>query len=145
MTDFLSTQTLPALEANRELVLPIGAERTLDNGLTVITIERHSVPLVELRLRVPFSRERLDPAFLATPAVLSQTLFSGTADMSTVDIAAGLQAVGGGLSAGVDPDRMLVSRNGFVGGPDTALGLLTPLLRREAPTPSRRSPPSGDG
>ena len=31
---------LPALETNRELVLPSDAERTLANGLTVIAIER---------------------------------------------------------------------------------------------------------
>ncbi|MGE5829137.1 MAG: M16 family metallopeptidase [Micromonosporaceae bacterium] len=132
MTDTLSTHALPALEANRELVLAPSAERALGNGLTVIAIQRHSVPLVELRLRVPFSRERLDPGFLATSAVLSQTLFSGTADMSTVDIAAGLQAVGGGLSAGVDPDRLLVSGNGLVGGLDTVLGILTQVLQGAA-------------
>jgi predicted Zn-dependent peptidase len=129
MTNMLSTRTVPALEANRELVVPSSAERTLGNGLTVIAIQRRSVPLVELRLRVPFSRERLDPAFLAASAVLSQTLFSGTADMSTVDIAAALQAVGGGLSAGVDPDRLLVSGNGLVDGLDTVLDILAPVLR----------------
>jgi zinc protease len=121
-------RAVPALEDNRELVLPRSAERTLGNGLTVIAIERPSVPLVELRLRVPFARERLDPAFLAGSAVLSQTLLSGTAEMSTVDIAAALQTVGGGLSGGVDPDRLLVSGNGLADGLDTVLGILAQVL-----------------
>jgi predicted Zn-dependent peptidase len=82
-----------------------------------------------VRLRVPFARERLDPTFLAESAVLSQTLLSGTADMSTVDIAAALQTVGGGLSGGVDPDRLLVSGNGLTEGLETVLGILARVLQ----------------
>ena len=121
-------RTLPALEANRELTIPPGAERTLDNGLTVIAIERRSVPLVEVRLRMPFERARLDPPFVARAALLSQTLFSGTATMSTVDIAAALQAVGGALSAGVDADRLLVTGNGLASGLGDILGILSDVL-----------------
>ena len=80
-------RTLPALESNRELTIPPGSERTVDNGLTVIAIERRSVPLVELRLRVPFERTALDPPFVARAALMSQTLFSGTATMSTFSMA----------------------------------------------------------
>jgi zinc protease len=119
---------LPALEANRELVLPSGAERTLGNGLTVIAIERRSVPLVEIRLRVPFGRPRLDRVFVAAAALLSQTLFSGTATMSTVDIAAELQTVGGALSAGVDADRLLISGNALSSGLERVLQILSEVL-----------------
>jgi zinc protease len=114
---------LPALGPNRRLKLPRTAERTLPNGLTVIAIRRPAVPLVEIRLRVPFAR-----AHLARAALLSQTLFSGTAEMSTVDIAAELQKVGGGLSAGMDPDRLLVSGNGLVSGLDRILEILNDVL-----------------
>ena len=121
-------RTLPALEANRELIIPPGAERTLDNGLTVIAIERKSVPLVELRLRLPFERSQLDPPFVARAALLSQTLFSGTATMSTVDIAAELQRAGGALSAGVDADRLLITGNGLARGLRDILGILAEVL-----------------
>jgi zinc protease len=114
---------LPALGPTRKLKLPRAAERTLPNGLTVIAIRRPAVPLVEIRLRMPFAR-----AHLARAALLSQTLFSGTADMSTVDIAAELQRVGGGLSAGVDPDRLLIAGNGLVSGLDRILELLNDVL-----------------
>jgi zinc protease len=122
------SRTLPALESNRELTIPPGAERTVDNGLTVIVIERRSVPLVELRLRMPFERAALDPPFVARAALLSQTLFSGTATMSTVDIAAALQTVGGALSAGVDADRLLVTGNGLASGLPDILGILSDVL-----------------
>ncbi|GAA4680254.1 M16 family metallopeptidase [Phytohabitans rumicis] len=116
-------KALPDLGPTKKLKLPKEVERKLPNGLTVIAIRRPAVPLVEVRLRVPFARTHLSRA-----ALLSQTLFSGTAELSTVEIAAELQKVGGGLSAGVDPDRLMVSGNGLVTGLDRILELLAEVL-----------------
>lgn len=114
---------LPDLDANRPLTLPLQAEVTLPNGLTIIAIHRPSVPLVEVRLRVPFAQAPLAPGSL-----IAQTLFSGTSSKSTVDIAAEMQTVGGGLAAGVDPDRLLVSGNALTSGLDRLLELLSEVL-----------------
>lgn len=114
---------LPALGPLGELTLPEAAERQLPNGLTVIALRRPSVPLVELRLRVP-----LRHTDLAASQVLARTLLSGTATMSNVEIAAQLQGVGGALAVGVDPDRLLVSGNGLVTGLDRILELLAQVL-----------------
>ncbi|MEV1285715.1 pitrilysin family protein [Micromonospora sp. NPDC049679] len=119
----MTLHTLPALGPNKKLKLPKEMERKLPNGLTVIAIRRPAVPLVELRLWIPFGR-----AHLARGAMLSQTLFSGTDTMSMVEIAAALQSVGGGLSAGLGPDRLLVSGNGLVTGLDRILELLAEVL-----------------
>jgi zinc protease len=116
-------RAVPALGPNRALKLPKTVERTLDNGLTVIAIRRPSVPLAEIRLRLPFAK-----APLARAATLTQTILSGTAAMSTVDIAAELQKVGGGLSAGADPDRLLMSGNSLVAGLDRLLEILAEVL-----------------
>lgn len=117
------TRPVPALGPDRDLILPERGERTLPNGLTVIAVRRASVPLVELRLRVPFAR-----ADVATASLLTQTLFSGTAEMSTVDIAAAMQEVGGSLGAGADPDRLLISGNSLVDGLPRLLDLLATVL-----------------
>jgi len=121
------TKSLPALGPHRKLKLPRTAERTLPNGLTVLAVRRPAVPLVEVRLRVPFAK-----ASLASAALLSQTLFSGTEAMSGVDLAAELQTVGGALSAGIDPDRLMVSGNGLVSGLDRILELLAEVLNGAA-------------
>jgi zinc protease len=121
------TRALPPLRPNKRLRLPTEAERRLTNGLTVIAIRRPAVPLVEVRLRVPFAK-----ANLARAAMLSQTLFSGTADMSNVELAAALQTVGGGLSASIDPDRLLVVGNGLASGLDRVLALLSDVLTEAA-------------
>lgn len=119
----MSVLALPELDENRPLSVPLQAERTLPNGLTVMAIRRPSVPLAEVRLRVPFAKTEL-----AEAAVLAQTLFSGTSTRSTVQIAAELQTVGGGLGAGVDPDRLLVSGNALMSGLDRLLELLAEVL-----------------
>ncbi|SCL13416.1 M16 family metallopeptidase [Micromonospora inyonensis] len=118
-----ATRPLPPLGPVRRLKLPRQAERTLDNGLTVIVVRRPAVPLVELRLGVPFGR-----AHLARGTLLAQTLLAGTERMSSNRIAAELQAVGGGLSAGVDPDRLMVSGFGLVTGLDRMLEILADVL-----------------
>ena len=117
------SKTLPDLIPDAKLKLPREAERTLAGGLTVIAIRRPAVPLVELRLRVPFGRTPLPRATL-----LSQSLFTGTGTMSSIDIAAELQAVGGGLSAGLDPDRLLITGNSLAAGLDRMLEILAEVL-----------------
>ncbi|MEV1074360.1 M16 family metallopeptidase [Micromonospora parva] len=119
----MSVRTLPPLGPTRKLKVPKQAERTLPNGLTVIAVRRPAVPLVELRLWVPFGR-----VHLARGAMLSQTMLSGTGSMTSVQIAAELQKVGGGLSAGVDPDRLMLSGAGLVTGLDRMLELLAEVL-----------------
>jgi zinc protease len=119
----MSATTLPDLIPDAKLKLPRQAERTLPGGLTVIAVRRPAVPLVELRLRVPFSRAALPRATL-----LSQSLFTGTGTMSSVDIAAELQAVGGGLSAGLDPDWLVVTGNALSSGLDRVLEILAAVL-----------------
>jgi zinc protease len=120
-------RAVPDLGPTHELTLPPTAERTFANGLTVIAIRRPSVPLVELRLRIPFAE-----ADLPGTSLLTQTLFSGTASLSTVDIAATLQSVGGALGAGADPDRLLVSGNALVDGLPRLLGVLADVLGNAA-------------
>jgi predicted Zn-dependent peptidase len=117
------TKILPDLIPDAKLKLPTQAERTLSSGLTVIAIRRPAVPLVELRMRVPFGRAPLPRATL-----LSQALFTGTGTMSSIDIAAELQAVGGGLSAGLDPDRLLITGNALASGLDRTLEILAAVL-----------------
>lgn len=123
----MSAVALPALGPQTKLRVPREAERVLPNGLTVRAIRRPAVPLVELRLRIPFAR-----APLARAELLAQTLFSGTESMSNREIAAGLQAVGGGLAAAVDPDRLMISGNGLATGFERILEILAEVLAAPA-------------
>ncbi|QKW16117.1 pitrilysin family protein [Verrucosispora sp. NA02020] len=123
MSTSTPTRTLPPLGPTRRLTLPRQAERTLANGLTVIVVRRPAVPLVELRLWMPFVR-----AHLARGHLLAQTLLSGTETMSSVQIAAELQRIGGGLSAGLDPDRLMLSGTALATGLDRMLEILADVV-----------------
>jgi zinc protease len=117
------TVTLPELAGPDALRVPEWVERTLPNGLTVIALRRSAVPLVELRLRVPFGRTPLTGS-----QVLAETLLSGTATMTNVEIDARLQAIGGGLGVSTDQDRLLVSGSALVAGLERLLGVLAEVL-----------------
>ncbi|SBT50970.1 M16 family metallopeptidase [Micromonospora narathiwatensis] len=117
------TRPLPPLGPTRKLKVPTQAERTLANGLTVIAVRRQAIPLVELRLWMPFGRTHL-----ARGAMLAQTILSGTATHTATQIAAELQKVGGGLSAGIDPDRLMLSGASLVTGLGRMLELLADVL-----------------
>jgi zinc protease len=116
-------RALPPLGPTRKLKVPKQAERRLANGLTVIAVRRPAVPLVELRLWMPFGRTHL-----ARGAMLSQTILSGTQTHTATQIAAELQKVGGGLSAGIDPDRLMLSGAALVTGLDRMLELAADVL-----------------
>lgn len=102
------------------------AERTLDTGLRVLVVRRAGVPLVELRLRVPFSGRAASHS--AKAAVLTEALLSGTAGLSAVDIAIALQEIGGSLNVSADPDRLMVSGSALSPGLPRLLELLAEVL-----------------
>jgi predicted Zn-dependent peptidase len=92
-----------------------------------VAVRRSSVPLVEVRLRVPFASSGKS-SHLPRATLLAETLLSGTAERSNVEIAASLQEVGGGLSASIDPDRLVVAGNALAGGLPRLLELLADVL-----------------
>ncbi|HEV2088327.1 MAG TPA: pitrilysin family protein, partial [Cryptosporangiaceae bacterium] len=117
---------VPPLTEPRTATPPEVAESRLGNGLRVVAVRRAAVPLVEVRLRIPLAGT--GGAFLPTASVLADTLLSGTAQMTNVQIAAALQAVGGGLNVGVDPDRLIVSGNALASGLPRLLDVLADVL-----------------
>jgi predicted Zn-dependent peptidase len=117
---------------------PAATERVLSNGLRAVAVRKPGVPLVEVRLWVPFGgpagpRGR---AHAARGALLAETLFSGTSARSAVELAEELQAVGGALGAGVDPDRLSVGGSALASGLPVLLDVLADVLS-DATFPSR--------
>ncbi len=103
------TSPVPALTAPRKPKKLTTAERVLDSGLRVVVVRKPGVPLVELRLRVPFlSGKATHPS---RAAVLSDTALTATAAFDRTGLAAAVQALGGDLGVGVDADRLLFSGN----------------------------------
>ena len=121
-----SPRPVPALGKPRTSRLPAVADTTLPNGLRVLAVRRPGVPLVELRLRIPFTGKGDD--YVARAHLLGDTLLSGTDTRSASQIAVDLQALGGQLHAGNDADRLGISGSVLATGFGGLLDLLGELL-----------------
>ena len=116
---------VPAVGPLQPAPLPVTAERAV-GGLRVVAVRRSAVPLVELRLRLPFAGA--DPLHPARAQVLSETLLAGTARHDRPGLAAALQTLGAELSTRVDADRLTLRGNGLAAELPALLGLVAEVL-----------------
>jgi zinc protease len=121
-----AARPVPGLTKPRRTKLPTLAERTLGNGLRVVAVRRGGVPMVHLRLRVPFAGRRRD--HLPKRLVLESTMTHGTSTHSRGELAVALQEVGGALSVATDTDRLLVRGESLRSGLPRVLELLAELV-----------------
>ncbi|HYZ35477.1 MAG TPA: pitrilysin family protein [Pseudonocardiaceae bacterium] len=118
----LGPRPLPPLGPTRNPTAPPAADTVLDNGLRVLAVRRPAVPMVELRLRIPFGgTHRTHPA---RAELLAATLLQGTPRRDRFAIDKALAAVGGDLAATVDPEHLSVSGSVLASGLDVALDVL---------------------
>lgn len=96
--------TPPAPSAPHQPQIPTPVEKTLANGLRVIVVETHNVPLVSARLTIKTGAEA-DPAGHAGLADTTASLLTkGTTTKSAEEIARGVEALGASLDSGAGFD-----------------------------------------
>jgi zinc protease len=96
---FAQQTTPPAPGAPREAKLPQAVEKTLDNGLRVIVVPKHDLPLVASRLLIR-TGAAADPQSKAGVASLTATVLTqGTKSRSAEQLARGMEALGATLDA----------------------------------------------
>jgi predicted Zn-dependent peptidase len=120
------TGVIPAVRPTVPTELPRVVERTLTNGLRVLVVARASVPLVELRLRIPFAGSGVIHS--AQAELLAETLFTGSARRGRVELATALQSLGGALSTGVDSDWLALGGSALANNLDPLLAILAEVL-----------------
>ncbi|MCW2645199.1 MAG: zinc protease [Pseudonocardiales bacterium] len=118
--------TVPALTKPRTPKRLTVSERTTESGLRVIAVRKPGVPIVEMRLRLPFASARATHS--ARSALLSDSMLTGAAGYDRAGLAAAVQALGGDLSVGVDADRLMVAGNVLATNLRPLLGLLATVL-----------------
>jgi predicted Zn-dependent peptidase len=109
-----------------KIAVPKVAERTLANGLRVAAVRSPAVPLVEVRLRLPFAGT--GRGHLAQSHLLTDTIFSGTARHDAHGLAEAIQALGGSLGAGADADRFAISGSALAENLRPLLDLLAEVV-----------------
>ena len=130
MTATLDLSLIPPLGEPRPQAAPEVSETTLPDGLRVIVVPRSGVPLVELRLRVPFAAPsaRAAATHTARTSVLTGAVLLGTAAHDQAEIAQLLQAEGAELSVASDPDRLVFSTALLPGGLPAVLRVLAEVV-----------------
>jgi predicted Zn-dependent peptidase len=117
---------LPPLGEQRGAADLSHVDTVLSNGLRVLAVRKANVPLVELRLWIPFAGT--DPKHAATAEVLGETLLTGTNRRDRIEIDTELALIGGELRAGVGPERLILNGNSLAGGLPTLLDVLADVL-----------------
>ena len=120
----------------KPLVLPEPVLRVLPNGLKVVVIERHLLPLLTLRLVVKSGAES-DPATLpGTAQLVSALLTEGTSTRSASQISEAIDSIGGLVDAGAGWDESYVSLSVLNDHEDLAFDLLSDMVMHPAFAPS---------
>ncbi|MGH3898639.1 MAG: M16 family metallopeptidase [Pseudonocardiaceae bacterium] len=117
---------LPPLGLTRAPSAPSVVDTMLDNGLRVIAVRRPAVPMVELRLEIPFGgTHRTHPA---RAELLAATLLCGTPRRDRFAVDRALGAVGGDLAAVVNPEHLAMRGSALASGLDVLLDVLGDVL-----------------
>jgi predicted Zn-dependent peptidase len=120
--------SVPALTEPRAPRALRAAQAQLTNGLTVVAVRKPGVPLVELRLRLPFLSDK--PAHPAQATLLAETLLTGAEGYDRAGLAAAIQALGADLSASADADRLVLVGNGLAANLRKLLDVVGRVLAR---------------
>jgi zinc protease len=103
----IGPRSVPALTAPVRARKLASVEHTTEAGLDVIAVRKPGVPLIELRLRIPFLSPKRDHPAQAT--LLSDTILTGADGMDRNELASRIQGLGADISVGVDADLLHIS------------------------------------
>ncbi len=84
-------------------------EQTLPNGLRIVTVERHDLPLVTAVIVAEGGGSGDRPGRAGTASLAASLMTKGTATRSATDIARQIEALGGSIASGADRDGSSVS------------------------------------
>lgn len=112
-----------------KLGFPPFREARLDNGLEIVLVENHRLPIVSIQLSIPTGAVH-DPAGKAGVAgMVGDLITKGTATRSADEIAAAIEGVGGSLGAGAGDDFFTIGSTVLADGAELAFTLIGDVLQ----------------
>ena len=118
------------------MVIPTPAIQTLPNGLQVVVVERHTLPLITLRLVVKSGAECDPPDLPGTAALVNGLLTEGTERRTSRQIAEAIDSVGGVVDNDVDWDSSYLSLSVLTDRTDLAFDLVSDMIEHPAFQPA---------
>jgi zinc protease len=128
-TAFAQVETTPPPPAPpRAIQTPKAAEKTLGNGLRVIVVPKHGVPIAVARLIIKTGAEA-DPADRAGLADMTASLLTkGTTTRSAKEIAEGIESLGATIGNGASWDNSFVTTSVASANGIEAVGLIADIV-----------------
>jgi zinc protease len=126
----------PDVPPPKPIVIPVPDIQTLPNGLQVVVEERHTLPLITLRLVVKSGAECDPPNLPGTAALVNGLLTEGTARRSSRQIAEAIDSVGGVVNNDVDWDSSYLSLSVLTDRTDLAFDLVSDMIAHPAFQPA---------
>ncbi len=126
----------PSVPPPRPMVIPNPAIQTLPNGLQVVVVERHTLPLVTLRLVVKSGAECDPPDLPGTAALVNGLLSEGTASRTSRQINEAIDSVGGVVDNDVDWDSAYLDLSVLTDRTDLAFDLVSDMTKHAAFQPA---------
>jgi zinc protease len=121
------TQAPPPLQP-RPIAIPSSRETTLSNGLTLVVVEDHRLPLVSYRLAFRVGGAFDPPELPGLTDLLAGLLPEGTATKSSKEIADEVARMGASLSAGATSDYTIVAASALAQFNDPILALIAEVI-----------------
>jgi zinc protease len=123
----IRTQAPPPLQP-RPISIPTPYETTLPNGLSLVVVEDHRLPLVSYRLAFRVGGAFDPPGLPGLTDLLAGLLPEGTATRSSKEIADEVARMGASLSAGATSDYTIVAASALAQFNDPVLGLMAEVI-----------------
>jgi zinc protease len=105
-----------------------GNEQVLDNGLRLVVVENHELPLVSISLRLRAGAFTEDPAHPGTASMAANMITKGTVAHDAEALAADLERHAIQLGANADGDGASVSASALSADADRAMRLLAEVV-----------------
>src|SRR5690348_3695371 len=118
----------PAPLPPRPISIPTPHETTLANGLTIVVVEDHRLPLVSYRLAFRVGGAFDPPGLPGLTDLLAGLLPEGTESRSSREIADEVARMGASLSAGANSDYTIVAASALSEFNDQILGLMAEVV-----------------
>src|ERR1039458_516627 len=126
----------PDVPPPKPIAIPTPAIQTLPNGLQVVAVERHTLPLITLRLVIKSGAECDPPGLPGTAALVNGLLTEGTAGRTSRQIAEAIDSVGGVVDNDVEWDSAYLSLSVLTDRSDLAFDLVSDMITRPAFQPA---------
>ena len=120
---------VPVVDSTPDLVFPDIQRAELDNGITVVLAERHTVPVINVALQFDAGYAADAGNQLGTASFTLAMLDEGTSMRSALEISAEAELLGAQISAGSDLDMSTVTLSALKDNVEPSIELFADVVR----------------